>query len=141
MGETTFTAAQIAAALQRPKRGVLESLRGASSTGTRIISGNQARAWSKDALPGKILTALEDAAARRKTSVDALLAVPPPFWRAPYLLSELSQESVERASLLQRAITPALSRLDNVNLTCAEFERLGVDDYRRTFGHSVSTRH
>jgi hypothetical protein len=33
-----------------------------------------------------------------------------------------------------------LARQDDSALTIAEFERLGVEDYRRTFSHSISTR-
>lgn len=141
MTQDVFTAAQIAAALQRSKRSVLESLRQTPPSETQIVSGNEARAWSKEALPQHLLTALEDVTSRRKTSVNALLASPLPLWRPLYPLSELSKESIERASLLKRALAPALARLNDVNLAAAEFEQLGVDDYRRTFGHSISTRH
>src|ERR1700736_5170230 len=141
MCEQGFTAAQIAAALQCSKRSVLESLKGIAPTGTKIVSGNGARAWSKAALPQSIQTALEEIAARRKTSVEALLATPPPFWRPRYSLSQLCEEAIERASLLQRALAPALARLNDLDLTAAEFERLGGEDYRRMFGHSISTRH
>ena len=137
----TFTAAQIATALHRSKRSVLESLKRRASTSTKLVSGNEARAWSKDTLPPSILTALEDVASRRKTSVTALLASPPPFWRPPHPLRELVDEAIERASLLQRALASTFSRLDDDALTSAELERLGIEDYRRTFGHSVSTRH
>jgi hypothetical protein len=141
MSEGCFTAAQIAAALQRPKRSVLESLRRTPPSKTKIVHGNEARAWSKDVLPSNILAALEDVALRRKTSVDELLASPPPFWRPRYPLSELSKESIERASLIKRALAPAFARFNDLDLTLAQFERLGVEDYRRAFGHSISTRH
>jgi len=137
----SFTAAQIAAVLQRSKRSVLESLKGISPSETRIVHGNEARAWSKDLLPKNILTALEDVAARRKTTTDTLLASPPPFWRPQYPLSQLCEEAIERASLLQRALGSALARLNDVDLAGADFEQLGVEDYRRTFGYSISTRH
>jgi hypothetical protein len=48
----------------------------------------------------------------------------------------LSKKSIERASLLKRAF----ARLNDGDLTSTEFERLGVEDYRRTFGHGISTR-
>ena len=92
-------------------------------------------------LPQNILAALEDAAARRKTSVAELLALPPPFWRPRYPLNELLRESIERASLLQRALASALARLNDAGLTSEEFERFGVEDYHRAFGHRISTRH
>jgi hypothetical protein len=141
MRKDVFTAAQIARSLQRSKRSVLESLRRAPPTETKVIYGNETRAWSKDALPPDVLAELEEVAARLKISVETLLASPPPIWRPLYPLNELADEAIERASLLKRALAPALARLDDVNLTSAEFERLGVEDYRRTFGHSVSTRH
>jgi hypothetical protein len=107
----------------------------------RIVNGNETRAWSKEALPQAILMAFEEIASRRKTSIDELLAAPPTFWRPQYSLNELSRESIERASLLKRALGPALARLNDVDLTSAELEQLGVEDYRRAFGHSISTRH
>src|SRR6266851_1328141 len=141
MAQDAFTAGQIAAALRRSKRGVLGSLKRIPPTRKDIVSGNEARAWSRDALPVNIQAALQDAASRRSTTVERLLASPPPFWRPRYPLSELSRESIERASLLKQALAPAFTRLNDSDLSSAEFERLGVEDYRRTFGHSVSTRH
>src|SRR6266478_1707775 len=141
MFENVFTAAQIATALQRSKRSVLEALKCASSAGTRIVSGNEARVWSRETLPLSILAELEEIAARRKVSVEALLGSPPPFWRPRYPLSELSQKTIERASLLKRALAPVLALQNDRTLTSAEFEQLGVEDYRRICGHIVSTRH
>jgi hypothetical protein len=141
MRQDVFIAAQIARALQRSKRSVLESLRSTLASETRIVHGNEARAWSKEALPQSMLTALERVAARRKTSVDESLASPPPFWRPRYPLSQLCEEGIERASLLQRALASALTRMNDGDLMSADVERLGVEDYRRTFGHNISTRH
>jgi hypothetical protein len=141
MPDGAFTAAHLAAALQRSKRSVLESLGRAPPSETKIVFGNQARAWSKDALPKKILTALDEVAERRKTTIDALLVSPPGFWRPRYPLSQLSEEAIKHASLLKRALGPALARLNDVNLPKVEVERLGVEDYRRVVGHSISTRH
>ena len=141
MTEGHFTATQVAAALQRPKRSVLESLRRTPPNETRIVRGNQTKAWSKEVLPQTILSAVEEIAARRNTSVEALLASPPRFWRPRHPLSQLREEAIERASMLKRGLAPALARLNDANLTSAEFEQLGVEDYRRTLGHSVSTRH
>jgi hypothetical protein len=135
-----FTAAQIATALQRSKRNVLESLKRILPNGTKIVSGNQAKTWS-NALPQSILAALGEMAYRQKTSVDLLLASPPTFWRPRYPLSELSQKSIARASLLKSALASAFARLNDNGLSAAEFEQLGIEDYRRAFGHHVSTRH
>src|SRR5713226_1815802 len=107
MVQNVFTAAEIAAALHRSKQSVLDSLRSTLPVGTRMVSGNETRVWSKEALSHSILTALEDVAARRKTSLDALLALPRPFWRPRCMLNEVCQEAIECASLLQRALAPA----------------------------------
>jgi hypothetical protein len=139
--EHSFSATQIAGALQRSKRSVLESLKGIPPTGTKIVRGNVAQAWSKTAFPPNILTAIENVAERRRTSIDKLLAAPPHSGGRDIPLSELSKESIERASLLQRALSPAIARQNDADLTSAEFERLGVEDYRRIFGYNVSRRH
>jgi len=141
MARDTFTAVHIAAALRRSKRSVLESLKGIASTGTKIVSGNQTRAWSSEALPSSILAELEEVAARQKVSVEALLGSPPPLWRPRYPLNQLCEEAIEHASMLKRALAPALARLNDASLTGAEFEQLGAEDYRRAFGHRISTRH
>jgi hypothetical protein len=73
MAQAAFTAREIAAALQRSKRSVLQALEGTTSNGARIVHGNEARAWSMGALPQSLLTALESVAAGRKTNVDSLL--------------------------------------------------------------------
>jgi hypothetical protein len=62
-------------------------------------------------------------------------------WQPKFPLKQLSEGAVQRASLLRRALAPAFGRWDDLSLTNAEFERFGVKDYRRTFGHAVSTRH
>jgi hypothetical protein len=141
MTDSLFTAAQIAVALHRSKRSVLDALEGTTPSGRKVIFGNEARAWSKQGLPQSILSALNDAAERRKTSVEGLLASPPTFWQPRYPLSQVCEEAIERASLLQRALAPAFARLHDADLTAAEFEGLGVEDYRRAFGHRISTRH
>jgi hypothetical protein len=73
--------------------------------------------------------------------VERLLGSPAPYWRPRYPRSELAEEAIERASLLQRALAPALVSRGRNSITSAELERLGVEDYRRTFGYNVSTRH
>src|SRR6266853_2675650 len=121
MAEDLFTAGLIAAALQRSKRSVLESLKRTPPSGIKIAHGNEAKAWSKDALPQNILTALEEIASYRRSSVDALLASPPPFWRPRCPLTQLCEEAIGRASLLQRALAPTLARINDAHLTSTEF--------------------
>jgi hypothetical protein len=74
-------------------------------------------------------------------SVRVAAPVPLSIWRSRFRLRELTDKAIERAFQLQRAIAPALARMNYCELASAEFERLGVEDYRRTFGHIISTRH
>jgi hypothetical protein len=141
MFEDVFTAAQIAAAMQRSKRNVLQALKETPPTVTTIVSGNPTRAWSRTKLPRGIAKAVQDAASQQQVSVDALLASPSRSWRPHHRLCDLQEDAIERASLLQRALAPALARKHDETPTCAQFERLGVEDYRKAFGHSVSARH
>src|SRR5260370_31823375 len=120
MSDSVFTAGQIAGVLQRPKQSVLESLRRTPPSGMKIVHGNKARAWSKEALPQGLQKAIEDVAARRKTSVDALLASPPQFWRPRDPLSQLCEKAIERASLLKRALPPPLLPVTDVGPTSTE---------------------
>src|SRR4029077_17307841 len=103
MSQNVFTAVEVAGALQRPKRSVLKALQGTAPSGTKIVFGNEAKAWSIESLPQSILSALNDAAARRKTTIDALLVSPPPFWQPRYPLSQLCEEAIGRASMVKRA--------------------------------------
>ena len=139
--EKLFTAAQIAVALHRSKRSVLDTLEQSRPAGMKIIRGNQARAWSIKQLPEKLRTSLEDIASQWQLTIDVLLASPPRLWLPPYPLSKLSREAIERASLLQRALGPTLGRLNDTGLNATKFELLAVEDYRRAFGRGVSTRH
>src|SRR5260370_39534437 len=115
MFDSVFTAAQVAAALQWSKRVILDALKQTPPSGTKVVHGNEARAWSKEALPQNILTELEEVAARRKTTVDALLTAPPRFRRPQYPLSHVCEETIERAGRLQCALAPALARLNDVD--------------------------
>jgi hypothetical protein len=110
MSQNVFTAACIAGALQRSKRTVLEALERIPPSGTKFIGGNKTRTWAKDVLPQKILAALENAASKRNTSLEVLLVSPAPLWRPRYPLSQLTDAAIERASLLQQALAPALEQ-------------------------------
>jgi hypothetical protein len=64
-----------------------------------------------------------------------------PIWKPRHDVRSLSGDAVERAARLQRALARALANRNDPDRTRAEFERLGVEDYRRVFDHSISTRH
>jgi hypothetical protein len=96
--------------------------------------------WSTDTLPQSILKALQATATNRNTTVEGLLAWEQTIWRPRHPLHQLTDEALERASRLKRALFSALARL-NDELPNTEFEQLGVEHYRQAFGHGISTRH
>lgn len=139
--ENIFTAAQIAAALQRSKRTVLETLKGTQATQTAIVRGNATRAWSINELPQDMRIMLQNVASRRQMSVDDLLVAGMQLWRPRFPLSDLREGTGQRASLLRRALIPSFERMNDACLSSTEFEQLGLEDYRKAFGHNISTRH
>ena len=107
----------------------------------KMVSGNQTRGWSLNALPQKMSKALSVAAGRRKLGAEDLLESPELLWRPQYPLSRLANGAIERASLLCRALAPCLAQMDDVSLPRPDIEKFGVQHYRQIFGHGVSTEH
>ena len=82
-------------------------------------------------MSAEAFTAGEIATARRRSS-----------WKSKYSINECSEKPIARASLLQRALAPSLqARYKDQFESRAEFEGAGVEEYRRVFGHSITTRH
>ncbi len=142
MSSETFTAAEIEQAARRSKRSVLDVLKSIPSVHAKIVSGNAAQAWNFDQLPQRLKERLEQEKVKRGCrSVEAVLSARSKAWLPSVPLSQCAPAAVDRASALQRALAPTWNRLHDLNLSETEFERLGVDDYRRSFGHPISTRH
>lgn len=140
--EAQFTAARIAAALGRSKRGVLAALSDTPETGKTAIAGNAADTWTLAVLPAQLRGQLERQAERRGyRGPESLLLNPPRNWLPPVSLSEAAPHCLDKAAKLQRALAPALERQNDSTLTGADFERLGIEDYRRVFGYAISARH
>lgn len=137
-----YAASEIARALRRSKRSILDALKKIPTARVKIVSGNEAQAWQFNELPARLQEELSAERLKRQfRSVDALLCAPPLVWPAPVPLSECAQSAIERAALLKTALSYSFSRLNDVEIAEAEFERLGVSDYRVTFNHPISTRH
>lgn len=136
-----FTAAQIAAALGKAKRTVLATLQGIAPSGQVIASGNAAQGWTLAALPARLQVELaETAKAKHYRSPEHLLAMPPENWKAPLPLAQVSDQSLDRAAKLQRALTQILSLQSDLSRPSAELEQIGLDDYRREFGYTITAR-
>ena len=124
------------------KRGMIYALRGISPASAVIVSGNAADAWPVCSLPTGLQERLGAVATRHNfRNAEQLLAEPPKIWQPRVALGETAPASVDKAVKLQKALAPALARMQDMNLTEAEFERLALDDYKRVFGFSISDRH
>lgn len=141
-GPACYTAARLALALGMSKRGILYALRDVAPSQTLIVSGNPADAWPFCALPASLQQRLEAEAARQRCrNPEQLLALGEKAWEPDTPLSKLPQSCLDQAAKLQRALAPALARQADQKLSEAEFERLGLEDYRKVFGFEISPRH
>ena len=69
-----FTVAEIASALGRKRSSVKDILACVPASGAKIVSGNEARTWTVEALPSSLRIAL-DALAKKLRCVDAETAL------------------------------------------------------------------
>jgi hypothetical protein len=141
-----FTATRIARALEREPRTLQRALARVAPSGLITVQGNAARAWTFSALPGEIQKRLESEAERRG------------FRNAEHLLNERAESVKESrsaevhpdcyayAAKLQKALVPSLARMDDAGMSRAgmsraELERVGVQDYARVFGETITPRY
>ena len=137
-----YTAARIAGAAAMSKRSILTAVRGVSPEGAAIVRGNGADTWSFCSLPAWLQERLRSRTQRRGfKNPEQLLSEPPKAYQPPVPLSQAGKGHLDRACKLQRALTPALARMEDATLSEREFERLGVEDYTREFGFAISPRH
>ena len=137
-----YTAARIAAALGQKRQAVRWHLREVAPSGKVLVNGVAADAWNVAALPAQIREPLAAAVKRRGyRDIEHLLSSPPGQWQPKIPLAEVSLLDLDKAAKLMKALGPSLGRQADLSLSAAEFERLGVEDYKRVFGHGVSTRY
>ena len=143
-----YTAAQLALALRVNKRSVLKALAETPATGTAIVRGNAAPIWPLAALPDRLRTDLRAMAAKTQETVaqyvDGLVklaeqGITP--WQPPLALSEIAEDCLADATKLRAALLPTLQRHESNSLSVAERERLGLADYQRAFGHTITARY
>ena len=136
-----FTALQIATALRISKRSTHQALRATPPAGTLLIHGNETPSWSFDTLPQRLqMGIVQQAGANGQSVADYLATVSRP-WQPAMPLSEISEEHINLAQQLRNALLPALQRLDNSILSPADQVRLGLADYQRALGQTITERH
>jgi hypothetical protein len=137
-----FTAAQIAAALAMKRQAVQWRLRDVSPAGTRIVSGQEATAWTVEQLPAPLRERLAaETVQQHCRTIEALLSMPRRQWQPAIPLDKIADADIEAATKLRAALVPALVHQHDGAMTSAEFEADGVKDYARAFGHAVTARY
>lgn len=133
-----FTAAQYAAALGVSKRAMLYKLESVPFS----MNSSGARVWLFTGLPSELQIQLhEQARARGFRDVASLLSAPVEDEKARLAFADACAADQRRAVDLHRALAPSLARRHDLTLTEADFNRRGVEDYARVFGHAVSEQH
>ena len=137
-----FSAALIAACLERSPQAIRKSLRDVKPDGLCIISGKQTATWLLESLPAPLRCSL-DATARTRQYRDtaAMLAAPPKQWEPALPLNKVAQREIDRANKLREALLPALMRQRDSDISSAEFEADGLRDYAKCFGRVITARH
>ena len=141
-GPACYTAARIAVVLGMSKRGVLYALQGIPASGAVAVAGRAVDGWALSALPAALRKRIEKKLAghvfRDPEHLFAEAQNPKPL---PMPLSEIAPDAVEKAAKLKSALAPSLARRNDMALSEGEFERLGLEDYKRVYGFAVSVRH
>jgi hypothetical protein len=146
-GTQLFTALQVALALGRKRQAIARELESVPPSGQRLVAGNVAKVWAFAALPARLQTELNEAAARRGfRNAEAMLnGRTLPFaeeFEAKVRACPLAQvraEFVSRALLLRDAMAKPLARQHEI--TSAELTALGLTEFQRVFGYAISTKH
>ncbi len=138
-----FTVSRIAEVLGRRRQSVQSSLREIPPTGQTPTAGKLANAWAVNELPETLRTALSRRAVKLGYPEAAALLKHhrPKRWDSPVPLCEVSAKHLEAARKLQCALGPTMRRFNETCLAMSEIEDLGIEDYQRVFGHSISARH
>lgn len=136
-----FTAAQIATALKVAKKTVLQRWLKSGPIGLVMVKGQQANAWSLEALPERIRVRLAEEASRQGyRTVEEMILNPKIAWEPPIPLAEIAEECLQQAVKLRDALRPMLAR-KNETITEGEFNEQGARQYQAVFGHAVSARY
>jgi hypothetical protein len=137
-----FTASRIAAGLGISPQAVRKGLLDTPATGSRIIGGIEAAAWSVDKLPESLRKRLDDEAARGSyRDAAALLAEPPKQWQPPLPLDKIADAHIDGARKLREALRPWLIQQRDTTIAGMDLETKGLADYARVFGHRITGRY
>src|ERR1700690_404986 len=138
----SFTAAQIAAVLGKTPQAVRQQLRNISASAVKIVGGNQTAAWTPNQLPKNLRARIDDKARRLNyRNAEAMLSAPRQRWQPPIPLNKIAEAYIHTATKLRDVLKPWLVQQHDPNLSTAELESRGVEDYRRIFGNRITARY
>jgi len=135
-----FTAGQIAKALGRNRQAVQWLLRSVKPCGQLVIKGNDADAWTIPSLPEKLRSELTAEAREQQIELEELLECGR-IWQPATPFARWPEESQSKARKLKSALGRALRMIGNAVFSVEDRERIGLEDYQREFGASISARH
>jgi hypothetical protein len=139
---TSFTAAQIAAALGMKRQAVAHHLRNVAPASVVIVRGNDAAAWEFCQLPAELQKRLGTEARRQgNRNAEALLSRPASRWQPTIPLERICDADIQAATRLRTALLPWLNRQHDKRLAPADMDTAGVRDYQLVFGHKISMRY
>lgn len=137
-----YAVSQIVRALGCSRQNVHRQLAAVAADGELLINGQRTKAWRIESLSTQILRDLASKAhAKHYPSVAALLNEPFKRFECEIPFREIAPVARDRALKLQRAQRNFISQRNSENAKSAEFARRGVDEYRRVFGYSITTKH
>lgn len=139
---TSYTAAQIAVALGIKRQAVQWHLRGVIPAWTKVVKGNETCAWEIAQLPENLQARIKEKAQQQNfRSAADFLSAPRKQWQPDLPIDQISDEDVQTASLLRKALQSSLKQQHDSRITSSELEALGVEEYRRALGRSITARH
>ncbi len=131
----------IAAALSISRQAVFRVLQTVPTSGQILKGGRPVNAWAFLDLPADLRARLDTEAARLCfKDAEQLLARGRTPWQPEILLREIAEKHIQKAHLLKRALLPILEGLRDID-SLASVEDRGLQLYKETFGHSISSRH
>lgn len=137
-----FTAAEIARAMGCAKQNIHHRLSAVSANREKLVAGNLAKCWALDSLPVGIVQQLAiKAETKGYRTVTQLLSMAFARFELSMPLREIAPEAINRARQLQKALRDPLLNRNDTSVPAAEFNRRGVEAYKREFGHPVTSRH
>jgi hypothetical protein len=115
---------------------------GIAPTGQVTVNGNLASAWTTSALPAPAQALLASEAARLGyRNAEQLLNAPAKLWMPALSVSEVAQHCLDKSAKLERALSRALHLQNDLTISTADLERIGLEDYRKEFSHAVTGRY